>query len=79
MAVQLAVKHFFGEDVMASNTAGSLDSSKMRTIKTIILAKFGAKKSEEEKEDIWARCKIAIGQKCKQLRATRRSALEFAM
>lgn len=30
MAVQLAVKHFFGEDVMVSNTAGSLDSSKMR-------------------------------------------------
>ena len=31
MAVQLAVKHFFGKDIVASNTAGSLDSSKMRS------------------------------------------------
>ena len=71
MAVQLAVNHYFGEDVMASSTAGSLDSLKMKLIKTIILSKFGVKKSEADREELWACCKVAIGQKCKQLRAAR--------
>ena len=72
MAVQLEVKHYFGEDVMASNTAGTLDPLKMKSIKTIILSKFGVKKSEADRKDLQAHCKIAIGQKCKQLRAARR-------
>ena len=69
MAVQLAVKRYFGEDVMASSTAGTLDSLNMKSIKTIILSKFGVTKSEADREKLQAHCKIAIGQKCKQLRA----------
>ncbi len=57
---------------MIAGTAGSLDSPHMKSIKTIVLAKFGGKKSED-KELLWAHCKTAIGQKCKQLRAARRT------
>ncbi len=72
MAGQLAARHYFGEEVMATNTDGTLDPIKMNLIKAIVLSKFEGKKSKEDDEVIWARCKTAIGQKCKQLRAARR-------
>ena len=77
MAVQLATLYFFGEDMMAQHTAGTLDAMKMERIKAIVLAKFGEKRSPEDKEALWARCKVAIGQKCKQLRAAKRSMANF--
>ncbi len=57
---------------MARNTAGTLDSGPMKKIKAIVLAKFGAKRSDADREAIWAKCKVAIGQKCKSLRNARR-------
>ncbi len=55
---------------MAENTAGTLDPRKLRRIQAIVTAKFAAKRSEEDKEDaLWSRCKTALEQKCKALRA----------
>ena len=68
MAVQLAVQFFFGEAVMAFNTAGSLELSKMNRLKAIIISKFGEKRGEADREVLWGKCKTAIGQKCKMLR-----------
>ncbi len=44
----------------------------MKKIKAIVLAKFGAKRLDANREAIWAKCKVAIGQKCKSLRNARR-------
>ena len=48
MAVQLAVHFFFGEAVMARNTAGTLDENKMKRIKAIVISKFGEKRGEAD-------------------------------
>ena len=53
---------------MATHTAGTLDPVRMGHIKEIILAKFGGRRSAVDCEAIWGKCKIAIRQKCKQLR-----------
>ena len=53
---------------MAKHTTSTLDATKMRRVKEIILAKFGAKRSAADKEGIWEKCKVAIGQKCNYLR-----------
>lgn len=61
---------FYGEAVMACNTAGTLE---MNRIKAIIISKFGEKRGETEKEVLWGKCKTAIGQKCKILRSAARA------
>ena len=53
---------------MRRSTAGNLDPTGMRPIKEIIIAKFGGRRCVEDKEALWEKCKIAIGQKCKHLR-----------
>ena len=73
MAVQLAVHFFFGEAVMARNTAGTLDENKMKRIKAIVISKFGEKRGEPDREALWAKCKTTTGQKCKMLRAAQRA------
>ena len=73
MVVQLAVQFFFGEAVMARNTAGTLEESKMKRIKAIVIFKFGEKCGEVDREAFWAKCKTAIGQKCKMLHAAQRA------
>ena len=50
MAAQLAVQFFFGEAVMAHNTAGTLEESKMKRIKAIDISKFGEKRGEADRE-----------------------------
>ena len=65
-AVQLAHQYLFGTRVMATHTAGTLDPVRMGHIKEILLAKFGGRRrSAVDCEAIWGKCKIAIGQKCK--------------
>ena len=73
MAVQLAIQFCFGEAVMARNTAGTLEASKMKRIKAIIISKFGEKRGEADREALWAKSKTAIGQKYKMLRAAQRA------
>ena len=73
MAVQLAIQYFFGEATMASSTYTSLDQTKIK-IKAIVLSKFGTKMTTADKELLWSKCKIAIGQKCKFLRTAKRAA-----
>ena len=58
VATQLAQFHFFGEQEMAKHTASTLDATKMRRIKEIILAKFGAKQSAANKESIWENVRL---------------------
>ena len=50
---------------MRKSTAGNLDPNRMQRIKEIILAKFGGERCLENKEALWEKCIIAIGQKCK--------------
>ena len=69
VAVHLAQFYFFGESVMARTTAAHLDPAKMGQIKSLVLGKFGAKRSLADKEELWRKCRTAIGQKCKTLRA----------
>lgn len=71
VAVQLAQHCFFGTRQMARSTAGSLDPTLMLRIKEIVLAKFGGRRSVTDREALWAKCKTAIGQKCKILRKYR--------
>ena len=66
--MQLAISYFFGEEVMARNTAGSLNHSKMQRIKSIVISKFAQKRSLEDQEALWSKSKTANGQKCKALR-----------
>ena len=73
MAVQLAVQFSFGEAVMARNTAGTLEDSKMKRIKAIVISKSGEKRGEADREALWVKCKTAIGQKCKMLHAAQRA------
>ena len=68
----LAQDYFFGKEEMAQHTAGKLNSSRMQRIRSIMLSKFGGRRSLADKEVLWARCKVAIGHKCKQLRSNRR-------
>ena len=60
----------FSGQVMAANTAGSLDTENMRHLEDIILAKYGRKKSTTDKESLWStcQCRTAIGQRCKNIR-----------
>ena len=58
---------------MARNTAGTLDENKMKRIKAIVISKFGEKRGEADREALWAKCKTAIGQKRKMLRAVQRA------
>ena len=68
-AVNLAEHYFFfGRGTLAINTAGSLEKGKMRRIKEIVLAKYGAKSSAVDQDLLWDKCKKAIGQKCNHLR-----------
>ena len=67
-AVHLAQFVFFGADMMRENTAATLDMTKMREIKNIILGKYGLKRCTQDKSALWDKCKKAIGQKCKNLR-----------
>ena len=69
MAVQLAVLYFFGEATMSLHTVSKLDTSQMKQIKAIV---FGAKQSDADREVLWTKCKTAIGQKCKMLRAAQK-------
>ena len=64
-AVNLAEHYFFGRGTLA---AGSLEKGKMRRIKEIVLAKYGAKSSAVDQDLLWDKCKKAIGQKCNHLR-----------
>ena len=50
---------------MASNTYTSLEKAKTEKIKAFVLAKFGTKRTPADKELLWSKCKVAIGQKCK--------------
>ena len=45
-----------------------LDPHKMERIRCLVMAKFGRKRSEEDKVALWSRCKTAIAQKCKSFR-----------
>ena len=71
VAVHLAQFYFFGESVMARTTAARLDPAKMGQIKSLVLGKFGAKRSLQlaDKEELWRKCRTAIGQKCKAFRS----------
>ena len=60
---------FFGETEMSKTTAGQLEPTKMDEIKKLIVSKFAEKRSIADKEELWRKCRVAIGQKCKQLRA----------
>ena len=73
MVIQLAVQFFFGEAVMIRSIAGSLDDNKMKRIKAIVISKFGEKRGEADREALWAKCKTAIGQKCKILRTAQKA------
>ena len=53
VAVHLAQFYFFGESVMARTTAAHLDPAKMGQIKSLVLGKFGARRSLADKEDLW--------------------------
>ena len=53
---------------MATTTAARLDPTIMEEIKQLIVSKFAEKRSMADKEELWRRCRVAIGQKCKQLR-----------
>ena len=72
IAVQLALHYFLGEATMCLHTASTLDTSRMKKIKAIVISKFGAKRSDADREVLWAKCKTAIGQKCKMLRAAQK-------
>lgn len=71
MAIQLALYHFFGEDMMARNTPGTLDPSKMQEIKNIVIKKFAMNSSPEDQETLWKKCKDAIGHRCNDIRRRR--------
>ena len=73
MAVRLASQYFFGDAVLAQNTAGTLDGDKMASLQAIIISKFASKHSKEDQDALWAVCKVATGQKCKTLHALRKS------
>ena len=66
--MHLASKYFFGEQKLLESTTSTLDQAKMLRIKTIILSKFASRRSAADSEALWAKCKTAIGQKCKGLR-----------
>ena len=74
LAVHLATEYFFGEAVMEDSTpmglggCSKLNPAKMDKIRALVMAKFGRKRSEEDKILLWSRCKTAIGQKCKSFR-----------
>ena len=68
VAVHLVQFYFFGETELSNTTAARLDAVKMKKIKTLISSKFGAKRSFVDKEKLWGKCRVVIGQKCKQLR-----------
>lgn len=72
MAVRLAVRHCFGVEAMAGSTFRMLDPTKLKRIKFIVISKFGAEKSKEDKDALWRRCKIAINQTCKFLSGARK-------
>ena len=72
MCVQLAQDYFFGKEEMAQRTAGKLDRSRMQRIRSIVLSKFGGRRSVADREALWAKCKVAIGHKCKHFRSDRR-------
>ncbi len=59
---------------MAENTTTQI---KENSIQVIVTAKFAAKRSEEDKDALWSRCKMAIGQKCKALRAAQRANIRY--
>ena len=67
MAVRLAVRHCFGVKTMVGSTLGMLDPVKLNRIKFIVISKFGAEKSNKEKEALWRRCEIAISKMCEVL------------
>ena len=73
VAVHLAQFYFFGESVIAKTTAARLDPIQMEEIKHLIISKFAGNRSMADKEDLWRRCRVAIGQKCKLLRAKKGS------
>ena len=59
---------------MCLHTASTLDTSRMKRIKAIVISKFGAKRSDADREVLWAKCKTAIiGQKYKMLRAAQKA------
>ena len=67
--IHLAQYYYFGETVMTKTTAGRLNPAKMAEIKDLILAKFRPNGCQADKEELWKRCKVAIGQKCKLFRS----------
>ena len=69
VAVHLAQYYYFGESRMAETTASRLDPRKMEEIKGHVLSKCATKRSLGDREELWRKCRVAIGQKCKQLRA----------
>ena len=68
-AIHLAQYYYFGETVMTKTTAGRLNPAKMAEIKDLILAKFRPNRCQADEEELWKRCKVEIGQKCKLFRS----------
>ena len=58
---------------MARNTLGAMEENKMKRTKATVISKFGEKCGEVDREAYWAKCKTAIGQKWKMLRAAQRA------
>ena len=65
---QLAELYFFGPHTMATNTVSTLDQERLKQVKSIILSRFGRKKSVADQELLWSRCRTALGQRCKNMR-----------
>ena len=72
VAVHLAQFYYLGETATSRTTAAHLDSSKMEEIKELILSKFASRRSLADREELWRKCRVAIGQKCKQLRGQKK-------
>ena len=66
---QLAEMYFFGPETMAQNTVSSLDKKLIKQMKSIILSRFGRKKSLADQEELWSKCRTALGQHCKNIRS----------
>ena len=73
LAVMLAMEYFFGQDYMSRHTTATLEPDRMLQLKAIVLSKFAARRSEPDREHLWGKWRIAIGQKCKSLRAIARA------
>jgi hypothetical protein len=60
-AVHLAQFHYLGETPRLCTATAHLDLSKMEEIKELFVAKFAAKQSLADKEELWRAFRVAIG------------------